>query len=57
MSGSVFPLLSTAWSSRLGKDPDAETVLRQVQEDLGYAKHNPDHPFALPPDSAAKAAG
>lgn len=46
-----------AWERIVRKDPDAETVLRQVQEDLGYAKHNPDHPFGPPPGSAAKPAG
>lgn len=34
------------WKRIERKDPDADTVLRRLQEDLGYARHDPGHRFA-----------
>jgi tetratricopeptide (TPR) repeat protein len=33
------------WELIASQDPDAEKALRQVQEDLGYARHDPGHRF------------
>lgn len=57
LSSEANSAVRAAWERIERKDPDAESILRQIQEDLGYAKHNPEHRFSLPPGAAEATGG
>lgn len=47
LTGEAEAAVRAVWELIEKKDPDAEKAMRRVQEDLGYARHNPGHRFGI----------
>ncbi len=47
LKGDAASAVRAVWDLIERRDPGAEKAMRQVQEDLGYARHDPEHPFGI----------
>jgi hypothetical protein len=45
LTGEAETAVRAVWDLITGRDPGAEKAMRQVQEDLEYARHNPGYGF------------